>query len=106
MEKLTLNKNEFMKSPLGIKIGVTAAAVVEALEMSEKYRNTDLELYSAHKSVARLKLEKLSAYEDALVEFYGIKYAFTRTDEYYGLVNEDDETDFLCKFSLTDCDTK
>ncbi len=39
-------------------------------------------------------LAKLSVYQNAILHFYGIRYVFTRTDEYFGLVTED-ESDFL-----------
>lgn len=36
-------------------------------------------------------------YKLALRQFYKVNYSFTRTSEYYGVVNEDDYSDWLFK---------
>lgn len=52
------------------------------------------EEYKLHEAVVNMCLAELEVYEMALKYIFGVEFCLTRTDEYFGLVTED-ETYFL-----------
>lgn len=92
-----MNKEEFLRTELGMGICITARElnflITEQAKISE-WEN--LSEYDEYKTRIQIRLTKLDVFKLAIKQFYGIEYHFTRTEEYFGLVTED-ETDWLLK---------
>ena len=83
MKTMEFNKEEFLKSELGIEVIQCCQALETAIASDDK---EDRHYY----------LGKWRAYQDMLKYIYGVYYSFTRMDEYFGAVTED-ESDWLFK---------
>lgn len=91
---LKLNKEKFLETELGSELDNFIRAWDEALDKLE-YPYGTIPYENASGTVYRCRAQ-WKVYQMAIKQFYGIEYYFTRTDEYYGLVTED-ETDWLLK---------
>lgn len=80
---MKFNKEEFLKSEFG-----TA--------MQECVANWDKHLSEGNRIAAGQYMAQWLVYRLALRQFYGKEYCFSRTDDYFGIVTED-ETDWLMK---------
>lgn len=78
---MKLNKEKFLKTELG-------ASLVECITVWDKWLET------GDRQAASWCQAQWDVYKMTIRQFYGIEYHFTRTDEYFGLVTED-ETDWL-----------
>lgn len=82
MIKLKLDKEEFMESDLGKELINCLTRLDEALD-----KRRDEIIISSF-------LARWEVYQMIFRQYYGMEYCFTRTDEYYGVVTED-EKDWL-----------
>lgn len=87
--KMLLDKEEFLKSELGLKLQALVRKWDLALQqggMRDPGKQEEIDRCLAQWEV----------YQLAMKQFYGLEYHFTRTDEYFGAVTED-EADWLIK---------
>ena len=80
---MKMNKEKFLKTELGA-------------EMTNCIDCWDLYLSKKDHESALLCQAQWTIYKMAIKQFYSIEYHFTRTDDYYGIVTED-ESDWLYK---------
>lgn len=80
---MKMNKEKFLKTELGSS-------------MTECIRAWDFWLDTNNRKACNICQAQWEVYQMAIKQFYGIKYHFTRTDEYFGACTED-ETDWLFK---------
>ena len=73
---MKMNVEKFLKTEFGA-------------ELENCIKCWDLYLTEKNYDSARLCQEQWGVYQMAVKQFYGIKYHFTRTDEYFGVVTED-----------------
>ena len=92
---LELNKREFLQSDLGQALIDVIISWDQALDESRHYYQQTPEFEYWNK-VALINREEWEIFKKTLYHFYGIEYYFTRTDEYFGVVTED-ETNWLIK---------
>ena len=78
-----MNKENFLKSELGSHMKGCVTAWDNWVSMGEKKAATWCQA-------------QWEVYQMAIKQFYGVEYHFTRTDEYFGVVTED-ESDWLFK---------
>lgn len=92
-----MNKEEFLRTELGREICITARELNFIMDEQAKISEWEnFSEYEVYKTRIQIRLAKLDVFKIAIKQFYGIEYHFTRTDEYFGLVTED-ETDWLLK---------
>ncbi len=96
MEKF--DKEEFLKTDFGAELEETIKCWDNAIEQRGRARrNPDEGVgYEYWDKTCQSCLDKWEVFKLAIEQFFGIIYNFTRTDEYYGLVAED-EKDWLLK---------
>lgn len=92
---LKLNKEKFLETELGSELDYCIRAWDAALEKQIIFPHETIPYENASRTVYRCQA-RWEVYQMAIKQFYGIEYHFTRTDEYFGLVTED-ETDWLLK---------
>lgn len=92
---LKLNKEKFLKTELGGELDSCIRAWDEALDNQIVYPYGTVPHEDAAKTAYWCQAQ-WEVYKIAIKQFYGIEYCFTHTDEYFGLVTED-ETDWLIK---------
>lgn len=92
---MKMNKEKFLKTELGGNLKDCITSWDVALSGCRKYRY-DTEEYKRERKVADWCQAQWEVYKMTIRQFYGIEYCFSRTDEYYGVVTED-ETDWLFK---------
>ena len=92
---MKLNKEEFLTTKLGEELKECIAEWDEALEARRRCIE-GTEEYQRLDRVALWCFAKYEVFQMVLKEFYGTEYHFTRTDEYFGMVTED-ESDWLFK---------
>ncbi|MDE7433292.1 MAG: hypothetical protein K2N34_15460 [Lachnospiraceae bacterium] len=94
---IKLDKEGFLGTELGRKL---IECLVE-LDMS-LYNRSKFPSCTTIYEIATQKIELCMAqweiYKIAIKQFFGIEYQFTRTEEYFGAVTED-ESDWLLKIS-------
>lgn len=90
---MKLNKERFLKTELG-------SSLVECVRAWDYYiqnrSNIVLEGIVDIHLASSLCQAQWEVFKTAIKQLYGIEYCFTRTEDYYGLVTED-ETDWLFK---------
>lgn len=89
-KKTGFNKEEFLQSQMGYEIKDCITSWDKALENYKKFPYCSEE-YKREKRVMDWCQAQWEAYKLAIYEFYGVEYCFTRTEEYYGVVTEDNE---------------
>ena len=92
-----LNKEDFLKTELGASLDECIKAWDIALQDKKKYWY-ETEEYRKSEKTANWCQAQWEVYKLMIKQFYGIEYNFTRTNEYFGLVTED-ETDWLIKIN-------
>ena len=92
---MKLNKEEFLTTKLGKELKECLTKWDEALEARRRYLEWTAEYQMENMVAVRCSIQ-YEVYQMALKQFYGIEYHFTRTDEYFGMVTED-ESDWLFK---------
>lgn len=92
---MKMNKAKFLKTELGGTLKDCITSWDTALSNCRKY-GYKTEEYKRERKVADWCQAQWEVYKMAIRQFYGIEYCFSRTDEYYGIVTED-ETDWLFK---------
>ncbi len=80
---MKMNKEKFLKTELGSSMKECVAALDKWLEVEDR-------------KAALWCQAQWEVYQMALRQFYGIECHLTRTDEYFGIVTED-ESDWLFK---------
>lgn len=85
---MKLNVENFMATEMGIELKATVVAWNHAL--SERKNNIEDFGYYHWDSICRECLDKWKIFQLALEQFYGIKFSFTRTDDYFGVCSEDE----------------
>lgn len=100
---MQLNKEEFLKTELGGSLDECIkswdAAIIGRKEnrpgtvSGDSVSELDYEYFNHTCDLCQAQWE---VFQLAIKQFYGIEYHFSRTDEYFGLVTED-ETDWLMK---------
>lgn len=92
---MRMNKKKFMQTAMGMEIESTVRTWDSALEEKKKaeLRNghPDQGLgYTYWNNTCISCQAKWEAFKVAIYQFYGILFYFTRTDEYFGICNEDE----------------
>ena len=96
--RIGLNKENLLGSVFGEGLKTCVDDIELWLRLLNRARmrhNKDLE--KEMRRLLQLDVRQLNAYRLALHEFYNMNYVLRRTDTYYGLVNPNDETDWLFK---------
>lgn len=92
---MKMNKEKFLKTELGSSMIECVKAWDHALE-EQWIHDYSSEEYKRGMQSALWCQAQWEVYKMALQQFYGIEYHFSRTDEYFGIVTED-ESDWLFK---------
>lgn len=92
---MKLNKEKFMKTELGENLNECIRDWDRAIELTKKYEY-GCENYRNADRASLVCQAQWEVYKMTIKQFYGVEYNFTRTDEYFGLVT-DDEKDWLLK---------
>lgn len=92
---MKMNKSNFLKTELGSELKACIISWDKALA-SCRINKYYTEEYKRERKAADWCQAQWEVYKMAIKQFFGIEYCFTRTDEYFGLVTED-ETDWLFK---------
>lgn len=98
---MKLNKKKFMETELGRSIKECIELWDRSLTMQHelegrKYESKYMMKYKDAKKTAFWCLAQWEAYQKMIRQFYEVSYCFTRTDEYFGVVTED-ESNWLFK---------
>lgn len=102
---MKLNKEKFKKTEVGAELEGCIRTWDNALEEIKKvtpglstHTQEDKGLgYHYWNNTIKTCQAQWEVYKMVLRQFYGVEYCFTRTDEYFGVVTED-ETDWLFKY--------
>ncbi len=92
---MKLNKEEFLKTELGSSLVECITAWDEALDNQLEYPYGTIPHENANQTARRCQAQ-WEVYRMTIRQFYSIEYFFSRTDEYFGIVTED-EADWLIK---------
>ena len=98
---MKLNKEKFMKTEMGGELEETIRTWDKALDERRKATpgigtsNQGLG-FKYWENTCRSCQDRWEVFKLAIKQFYGIEFFFTRTDEYFGIVTED-EADWLMK---------
>lgn len=98
---MKLNKEKFMKTEMGGELEGTIRTWDKAIDERRKATpgigNPDQGLgFKYWNNTCRSCQDRWKVFKLAIKQFYGIEFFFTRTDEYFGIVTED-EADWLMK---------
>lgn len=92
---MKLNKEKFLKTEVGAELKCCIISWDKALDGCRKY-SWETGEYKRERKVADWCQAQWEVYKMVLRQFFGVEYCFTRTDEYFGLVTEN-EADWLFK---------
>lgn len=92
---MKMNKGKFLKTELGSSLRECINKLGHCFRRVQKIFMGNRRV-QARAEVADWCQAQWEVYKMAIYQFYGIEYCFTRTDEYFGLVTED-EKDWLFK---------
>lgn len=92
---IKLDKSDFLLTELGRKLIECLVKLDGALDNRSKYPSCTTICESATQKI-ELCMAQWEIYKIAIKQFFGIEYQFTRTEEYFGAVTED-ESDWLLK---------
>lgn len=106
---MKLNKVKFLKTEVGAELDSCIKTWDNALEERRKVTpglssNTEAEKgmgYRYWNNTVTYCQAQWEVYQLVLRQFFGIEYHFTRTDEYFGVVTED-ESDWLIRYDRKD----
>lgn len=103
MSGVNFNKEKFLETELGAELEETIRCWDNALDERRKARagiaggDTDSGLgFEYWDKTCQSCQDKWEVFKLTIIQFYGIEYNFSRTDEYFGLVTEDGK-DWLIK---------
>lgn len=94
---MKLNKERFLKTEVGAELENCIRVWDNAIEESRKampgftsdsYKGLDFQYWEKTCTYCQAQWE---VYKMVLLQFFGVEYYFTRTDEYFGLVTADEE---------------
>lgn len=85
---MKLNKEKFLKTEVGAELKSCIISWDKALDDCRKYSWETVE-YKCERKVADWCQAQWEVYKIVLLQFFGVEYCFTRTDEYFGLVTKD-----------------
>lgn len=88
---MKLSKEKFLKTELGSEMEACIIAWDKALEGCRNINEYHTDEYKRNRKAADWCQAQWEVYKMAIRQFYGIEYCFSRTDEYFGLVTEDEE---------------
>lgn len=94
-EAMKLNKDQFLKTEVGSNMTKCVTFWDESLDECRRHP-WGTEEFRRARQTADLYQAQWQVYKMVLLQFYGIEYNFSRTDEYFGICTED-ETDWLMK---------
>ena len=103
--KMMLNKEKFLKTEFGGNLQECIASWDMYLTKLSEMNYQPSGNYQELRSGAIWCQAQWEVYKMALMQFYSIEYNFTRTDEYYGICENDGET-FLFKVERNLCSDK
>lgn len=89
------NKENFMVSELGCSLDCCIRLLDNYLIELSRYPYGST-IHSFLQKCVEIGFSQWAIYKMTIKYFYGVEYHFTRTDEYFGIVTED-ETDWLIK---------
>ncbi len=92
---MKMSKEKFLKTEVGAELKSCIISWDKALDSCRNYSYMNDE-YKRARNTANWCQAQWEVYKMVIRQFYGIEYNFTRPDEYFGLVTED-ETDWLFK---------
>lgn len=87
---MKLNKEKFLKTEVGAELKCCIISWDKALD-SCRVNEYYTEEYKRERKVADWCQAQWEVYKMVLRQFFGVEYCFTRTDEYFGLVTENEE---------------
>ena len=87
---LKMNKKKFLKTEFGAELDSCVKAWDKALDNCCIF-SQETEEYKRERKAADWCQAQWEVYQKAIKQFYGIEYHFTRTDEYFGVVTEEDD---------------
>ena len=87
---MKLNKEKFLKTKVGTELECCIISWDKALD-SCRVNEYYTEEYKRERKVADWCQAQWEVYKMVLLQFFGVEYCFTRTDEYFGLVTSDEE---------------
>lgn len=94
---LKMNKEEFLKTEFGSTLEECITAWDHWLAELKEFRfEPHGEEYQTARKYADQCQAQWGVYQVAIKQFYGVKYYFNRSNEYFGVCTED-ETDWLFK---------
>lgn len=93
-----MNKEKFLKTELGSSLQECIIAWDFWLTKLQTNGPEWSAEYQSYRKSADWCQAQWEVYKMAIHQFYSIEYHFTRTDEYFGVVTED-ETDWLFKIN-------
>lgn len=93
---MKLNKEKFMKTEMGAELEETIRCWDRALDERKKATpgigNPDQGLgYAYWENTCRSCQDRWEVFKLAIKQFYGIEFNFTRTDEYFGICDDDEQ---------------
>ncbi len=92
---LKLNKEKFLETEMGRELKYCITRWDKVLGICSRYQWGTPEHRKARAAADKCQVQ-WEVYQMALRQFYGVEYCFTRTDEYFGVVTQDEE-DWLLK---------
>ncbi len=90
---MKMNKEKFLKTEVGAELKNCIISWDRAIEERRTHSYSTEEYKRAEKTMYWCQAQ-WEVYKMVIRQFFGIEYNFTRTDECFGLVTED-ETDWL-----------
>ena len=87
---MKLNKEKFLRTEVGAELKCCIISWDKALDGCRKY-SWETGEYKRERKVADWCQAQWEVYKMVLRQFFGVEYCFTRTDEYFGLVTENEE---------------
>lgn len=108
---MKLNKEKFMKTEMGGELEETIRTWDKAIDERRKATpgigNSNQGLgFKYWENTCRSCQDRWEVFKLAIKQFYGIEFFFTRTDEYFGIVTEDEADWFQCKAFMYEEDIK
>lgn len=98
---MKLNKDKFLKTEFCAELESTIKcwdnAIAERIKTTPGYGDPNQGLgYAYWNNTCKSCQDRWEVFKLAILQFYGIEYHFTRTDEYFGICTYD-ESDWLLK---------
>lgn len=94
---MKLDKEKFLKTEVGVELKNCIKVWDNAIEEKRKVTSICSNVadeglgYQYWKDTCMCCQAQWEVYKMVLIQFYGIEYYFTRTDDYFGVVTEDEK---------------